>query len=136
MMALSKSRDVPLVITSCETNVHSKDEIKDEEQVSSNQITIWEDNDLEIEVEPAEAPKTLEDGGQATVDELTESNLGTKEDPRLIYVHTMLTHEEEKPYFHVVSEYRDVFTWSYEKMLGLDLKVIVHNLAIRKGVFA
>ena len=29
-------------------------------------------NDLEIEVEPAEVPTTLEDWGQATVDELKE----------------------------------------------------------------
>jgi len=32
---------------------------------------------LEVEVEPAEVAKTLEDGGQATVDELKRLNLGT-----------------------------------------------------------
>ena len=44
--------------------MHSKDEIKDEEQVSSNHITIREDDDLETEIEPTEAPKILEDGGK------------------------------------------------------------------------
>ena len=51
-----------LVITSCDTNSNSKDEINDEDQVSSNHITFWEADDLEIAVEPPEAPKTLEDG--------------------------------------------------------------------------
>jgi len=46
---------------------------------------------------------------QATVDELKELNLGTKEDPRPIYASAMLTLEEEKHYFHLLSEYRDLF---------------------------
>jgi len=81
-----------------------------------------------------EAPKALEDGRQATVDELKELNLGTNEDPRPIYVSIMLTPKEEKHYFRLLSEYRDVFAWSYKEMLGLDPKVAVHNFAIKKGV--
>jgi len=46
----------------------------------------------------------------------------------------MLTPEEEKEYFKRLSEYSDVFTWNYKEALGLDPKVAVHNLAIRKGV--
>jgi len=46
----------------------------------------------------------------------------------------MLTPEEEKQCFHLLSKYRDVFAWSYKKILGLDPKAAVHNLAIRKGV--
>jgi len=87
---------------------------------------------LETEVELAEAPKTIENGGQATVDELKELNLRMKEDPYPIYVSTMLTPEEEKQFFHLLSAYRDVFPWSYKKMHGLNPKVTVHNLAIRK----
>ena len=85
-----------LVITSCEASSHSKDEIKDKDQVSSNHIMIREADDLETEVEPHESPKTLEDGGQAIANELKELNLGTKEDPHLKYMSTMLTPEEEK----------------------------------------
>jgi len=85
-----------LVITSYETSSNAKDKIKDKEQVSSNHVTIWEAEDLVVEVEPAKAPKTLEDGGQATVDELKGLNLGTEEDPRPIYVSTMLTPKEEQ----------------------------------------
>jgi len=53
-----------LVITNCDTNSNSKTEIKDKDQVFSNHIMIWEADDLETEVEPAEALKTLKDGGK------------------------------------------------------------------------
>jgi len=43
-----------LVITSYEASSHSKDEIKDKDQVSSNHIMIREADDLETEVEPRE----------------------------------------------------------------------------------
>jgi len=76
----------------------------------------------------------LEDGGQATVDDLKELNLGTKEEPRPIYVSSLLMQEEEKEYFVLLSEYKDVFAWSYKKMPGLDPKVAVHRLSIKKGV--
>jgi len=52
----------------------------------------------------------LEDGGHATVDDLKELNLGTKEEPRLIHVSSLLTQEEKKEYFDLLSEYKDVFT--------------------------
>ena len=129
-----KVKRCTLVITSCNASSNAKDEIKDEDQFSSNHITIWEASDLEIEVEPVEAPNTLKDRGQATIDELKELNLGTNEDPCPIYVSTMLMPKEEKQYFHLLFEYRDVFAWSYKEMPGLDLKVAVHNLAIKKGV--
>ena len=59
--------------------------------------------------EPNEAPRAIEDGGQATVDELKELNLGTSEEPRPIYVSSLLTPEEESKYFELLMEYKDVF---------------------------
>jgi len=94
-----KVKGCTLIITSSEASTHSKDETKDESKFllitsQSERMTI-----LEIEVEPTEAPKTLEDGGQAIVDELKKLNLGMKEDPHHIYVNTTLLPEEEKRYF-------------------------------------
>ncbi|XP_057246772.1 uncharacterized protein LOC130589519 [Beta vulgaris subsp. vulgaris] len=48
------------------------------------------------EMETDEAPKTLEDGGQATVDELKELNLGTQEEPRPVYVRDARTRPESR----------------------------------------
>jgi len=52
------------VITNYDANSNSKDEIKYKDQVSSHHITIQEADDLETEVELAEALTTLEDGGK------------------------------------------------------------------------
>ena len=52
----------------------------------------------------------------------------------LIYMSTMLLPKEEKLYFHLIFEYRNMFEWSYKEFLGLDPKVAVHNLAIRKRI--
>ena len=84
--------------------------------------------------EPNEAPQAIEDGGQATVDELKELNLGTDGEPRLIYVSSLLTLEEEIKYFKLLMEYKYVFSWTYKEMPGLDLTIAVHRLAINQGV--
>ena len=41
--------------------------------------------------------------------------------------------EEQKEYFDLL-EYKNVFAWSYKEMPGLDQKVTVHRLFIKKGV--
>ena len=66
--------------------------------------------------EPNEAPRAIEDGGQATVDDLKELNLGTNEEPRPIYVSSLLTPKEENKYFELLMEYKDVFAWAYKEM--------------------
>ena len=84
--------------------------------------------------EPNEAPRAIEDGGQAPIDELKELNLGTSEEPRPIYVSSLLTPEEESKYFELLMEYKDVFAWTYKEMPCLDPIVAVHQLAIKQGV--
>ncbi|XP_074300093.1 uncharacterized protein LOC141631304 [Silene latifolia] len=103
---------------------------------SSYHITVEEIPDENEEGETNDDPKTLEDGGQSTVDELKELNLGTNEDPRPIYVSALLTKEEEEEYYKVLVEYKDVFAWSYKEMPGLSPKIAVHRLAIKKGTDA
>ena len=123
-----------VIFTSQRKNSDSNKEAEEEEFVSSNHITIHECDDSDSEIELAETPKTFEDGGQATVDDLKELNLGTNEEPRPIYVSSSLTLEEEKQYLELLSEYKDVFAWSYKEMPGLDPKVAVHRLSIKRGI--
>jgi len=49
-------------------------------------------------------------GGQAIVDDLKKLNL------------------------ELLSEYKDVFTGSYKEMFGLDPKVTVHRISIKRGI--
>ena len=78
--------------------------------------------------------KYLRTGGEATVDELKEINLGTNENPRPIYVSMLLSPFEEKIYFKLLLDYKDVFTWSYKEISGLDPKFAVHQLMVKRGV--
>ena len=85
-----------VVFTSQPKNFGSNEEVEKEEVVSSNHFTIHECDDLDSEIELAETPKTFEDGGQDTVDDLKELNFGTNKEPRPFYVSASLTLEEEK----------------------------------------
>ena len=83
--------------------------------------------------EPELAPSTFEEGGQATVDDLKQLNLGTEDDPRPIFISALLKPQEEGEYFKLLLEYKDVFAWSYKEMPGLDPKVAVHHLTVKHG---
>jgi len=123
-----------VIFTCQQKNSGSNEEVEEEEVVSSNHITIHECDDSDSEIELAETPETFEDGGQAIVDDLKELNLGTNEEPCPIYVSSSLTLEEEKQYLELLSEYNDVFAWSYKEMPGLDPEVAVHRLSIKRGI--
>ena len=98
-------------------------------------VTVETDSESDAsDDEPNEAPRAIEDGGQATVDKLRELNLGTSEEPRPIYVSSLLTPEEESKYFELLMEYKDVFAWTYKEMPGLDPTVAVHWLVIKQRV--
>jgi hypothetical protein len=78
-----------------------------------------------------EALHAIEDGGQVTVDELKELNLGTTDEPRPIFVSVLLTPKKEKEYLELLTEYKDVLAWTYKEMPSLDPRVAVYRLAIK-----
>jgi hypothetical protein len=78
----------------------------------------------------APAPKQLEDGGQLTIDELVEINLGTEDGPRPTFLCASLTPEERENYREFLLEFRDCFAWSYKEMPGLHPQVATHKLSI------
>ncbi|KAL0342917.1 UNVERIFIED_CONTAM: Transposon Tf2-12 polyprotein [Sesamum angustifolium] len=128
------------------TQVQSDDEDDKETVASSNyisnsvekniaqtyHITLIEDGEVEEE-DAEDAPAELEEGTKATIDELKEVNLGDIENPRPIYISASLTHGEEGTYIALLNEFKDVFAWSYKEMPGLDPKVVVHHLSVKKG---
>ncbi|KAL0349908.1 UNVERIFIED_CONTAM: Transposon Tf2-12 polyprotein [Sesamum radiatum] len=128
------------------TQVQSDDEDDKESVASSNyisnnveeniaqtyHITLIEDGEVEEE-DAEDAPAELEEGIKATIDELKKVNLGDIENPRPIYISASLTHGEEGTYVALLHEFKDVFAWSYKEMPGLDPKVAVHHLSVKKG---
>lgn len=72
----------------------------------------------------------LEDGGQATIDNLIEVNLRMEGDFCPTFISAHLSSEEQTQYLEFLRQNRDVFAWNYSKMPGLDPNVVVHCLAI------
>jgi len=115
-----------VVFTGHKANPRLNKEVIEKEQASSNHIMVREVDDSDSKMELVETPETLEDGGQVTVDELKELNLGTPKEPRLISASSLLTSKEEKEHFNLLGEYKDVFALNYQEMPRLDPKVVVH----------
>ncbi|GKU96286.1 hypothetical protein SLEP1_g9534 [Rubroshorea leprosula] len=113
----------------------SKPSVEEVKAVESNHVSIEKiSNSDSSNEEPNPAPEAFEEGGQATTDELKQRNLGTEDDPRPIFLSASLSLEEEVRYVQLLTEYKDVFAWSYKEMPGLDPKVVVHRLAMKHGV--
>ena len=106
--------------------------MEDDDVTSVNHVTIIEETKEQssIENDAEDALPTFEEGVQATV----EINIGSAEDLKPICVNANLSPEEEIAYTELLKEYKDVFTWTYKEMPGLDPKVVVHYLSIRHGV--
>ncbi|TYJ99655.1 uncharacterized protein E5676_scaffold562G00360 [Cucumis melo var. makuwa] len=101
-------------------------------EAQNKDITIIEELEIKTPEEDAEdVPQSLEDGGQSTVDELKEVNLGTIEEPRPTFISASLFSQEEVKYMSLLTEYRDIFACSYKEMPGLYPKVAVHHLTIK-----
>ena len=123
-----------IVITKLLDNGCPKD-VEESSTHTSYHVIVQVDSNLEfLEYEPLEAPQVFEDAWQASVDELKELNLRTNENPRPIYVSMLLSPFEEKIYFKLLLDYKDVFTWSYKEISGLDPKFTVHQLMVKHGV--
>ncbi|XP_020081023.1 uncharacterized protein LOC109704671 [Ananas comosus] len=118
---------------------------------------IKQDKDM-ISIEPVktkllelkDAPQELEDGGQATVDELLEINLGNEEDRRpdelleinlgneedrrTTYISALLPEKDQDMLKILLLEYKDCFALTYKEMPDIDPSVAVHKLAISPDV--
>ncbi|XP_025703913.1 uncharacterized protein [Arachis hypogaea] len=79
------------------------------------------------------APFQLQDEAKQKEEELEEINLGTEEHPRPLFVCKTLGEKEKRDLIALLTEFRDVFAWNYDKMPGLDPNLVTHNLAVRKG---
>ncbi|KAM1067049.1 hypothetical protein ACFX2B_022137 [Malus domestica] len=67
------------------------------------------------------------------VDDLKELNLGTSEEPKPIYVSTLLSADEIEEYYQLLMEYKYVFAWTFKEMPDLDPTIVVHRLAVKPG---
>ncbi|TYK28725.1 uncharacterized protein E5676_scaffold403G00450 [Cucumis melo var. makuwa] len=114
--------------------VDNMEEKRGEGETSCHHITIVEESEIETPEEGVkDVPQSLEDGDQSTIDELKEMNLGTIEEPQETFINASLSSKEEDKYASLLTEYRDIFAWSYKEMPEIDPKVAVHHLVIKQG---
>ena len=57
-------------------------------------------------------------------------DFGVPDQPREIRIGSSLSHDERSRLIDLLMSYLDVFAWSYEDMLGLDLTIVQHHLPI------
>nr|GLL41887.1 uncharacterized protein LOC109150426 [Ipomoea trifida] len=102
-----------------EESVGSSDDVvpPQGEEASSFHITLCDETPIERE-DAEEASHELEEGVRAAIDELKEVDLGTPENPRPIFISTLLSNEDEEIYVTLLKEYIDVFAWTYKEMPG------------------
>ena len=99
-----------------------------------NHITIEElDQDDEVLIEEGikDALHTFEERNKVAIDDLKEVNLRTPKDARPTFLSENLTPEEMHDCVKLLSECRDIFLWTYAKMLRLNPKIVVHHLIVR-----
>jgi hypothetical protein len=46
-----------------------------------------------------------------------------------VFVRAYFTPKEIQIYMNLFKEFRDIFSWSYEEMLGIDPKIVEHEIA-------
>ena len=69
-----------------------------------------------------------------TEDSVQKIDLGTPDNPRLVFISKNIKDEELPEYVSFLREFVDCFAWSYAEMPGLDPKIAVHKLNLQENV--
>jgi ribonuclease HI len=64
--------------------------------------------------------------------DMTECNIGTPEEPRLVKLSKSLTEEQRIGYTKLLREFADVFAWTYEDLKTYDTSVIEHKIPLKE----
>ncbi|KAM1415534.1 hypothetical protein ACFX2I_007174 [Malus domestica] len=79
------------------------------------------------------APAELEDNRPQVKDPLEEINVGTTDDPRPLFISTLLPQPIKAKLRALLEEFKDCFAWSYHEMPGLNRTLVEHELRIKPG---
>ena len=58
-------------------------------------------------------------------------NLGTKEDPKMVQIGKPCNPQEWEDMLKLLTEYKDVISWSYEELKIYDPKIITHKIPLK-----
>ena len=80
-------------------------------------------NEFEIEIN-----KKLEKKIEPMKPTFETLNLGNDENPRLIKIGSTLNEQERKDLKELLTEFQEVFAWSYEDMPSIDPKIVQYHI--------
>lgn len=63
---------------------------------------------------------------KSKMDSSLEVNLKTESEPKIIFVDIKLNRDLKNQIITLLNKFKDVFTWSYEDMPGLNTDIVVH----------
>jgi hypothetical protein len=63
--------------------------------------------------------------------DVTECNLGTKENPKYVKLSSSLSKEQRVEYVKLLKEFVDVFAWKYEDLQTYDTSIIEHKIPLK-----
>ena len=75
-----------------------------------------------------EINKQLENKIEPMEPTLETINLGNNENPRLIKIGSSPNEKERKDLQELLTEFQEMFAWSYENMPGIDLEITQHHI--------
>lgn len=82
-------------------------------------------------------PKKSKNGqkikSKSNLEQTFKINLGTLERPKELQIRADLSSEQRKEMMEFLSLYKDIFTWSYDDMIGLSTDNMLHKVPIKEG---
>jgi hypothetical protein len=75
-----------------------------------------------------------EEESKTKVGETISLNIGTPNSPNNVNIGSQCTDEEKLKFTNLLHEFQDVFSWSYEDLLGFDSTLIQHAIPIKEGI--
>jgi hypothetical protein len=78
--------------------------------------------------------KHKEEESKMKVGETISLNIGTPESPKNVKIGAQCFDEEKLKFARLLSEFQDVFSWSYEDVHGFDPSLIQHAIPIKEGI--
>jgi hypothetical protein len=64
--------------------------------------------------------------------DVSELNLGTKEDPKYVKLSSSLSKEKRAEYVNLLREFAYVFSWKYEDLMTYDTNIIEHKITLKE----
>ena len=66
-------------------------------------------------------------------EEVTDCNIGTTENPKIIKLSKALAAEQKDKYVSLIKNFADTFAWSYEDLKTFDTNIIHHKTPLKIG---